>query len=443
RALILHGINVHNNSKYQPDRLPTIVEFDVGRMAHDWGFNVVRFQIFWDAVEPEPGVYDEVYLAEVAQRLEWFEAEDIYVILDMHQDVYSEYFCCDGAPTWAIRDNGEPFEQQSLWSANYAQPAVQASFDNFWLGDDGEHPDLQEHYVQMWQHVAESFAGTPNLLGYDLMNEPFPGTAWTFGDIDTATPSAEIVAWGQERLTPFYDRVVAGIREVDEDSWIFVEPRYGAAASGRPSVLQPVTDPRVEGPRLVYYPHLYPIEPEVFGTYDPNNPAITNWETERLGDQARLGGAMMLGEFGVMPLWDFGPALLEQILEMADRATTGWTYWSYDVNGRGIIDTMGAERPAAAVLTRSYARRIAGTPLEHRYDSTTHELTLRFAHRDGVTGPTEIYIPASRWYPGGWTLEIDDPEGSWSSEWDADREVLSLTTDPAQSPHEVLIRPAG
>ncbi|NVB40008.1 cellulase family glycosylhydrolase [Pseudenhygromyxa sp. WMMC2535] len=442
RALIFHGINVHNASKYQADRLPTITQDDVARMAHDWGFNVVRLLIFWDAIEPEPGIYDDAYLAAIGERMAWFADEDIAVILDMHQDVYSEAFCCDGAPTWAIFDDGEAFEQQSLWSANYLQPAVQHAFDNFWAGDGGAHPELQEHYVLAWQHVAETFAGTPNLIGYDLMNEPFPGTAWEFGDIDAAEPSAAVAAWGQDALTPFYARMTAGIREIDEDSWIFIEPRYGAAAAGRPAVLGHVEDPRAAGPRIVYFPHLYPIEAEVFGAWSASNPTLDNWESAREAEQAELGGAVMLGEFGIMPDWDFGPELLEDILTMADRATSGWTYWSYDTNGRGIIDPMGEERPAAAVLTRPYARAVAGTPLVHVYDAHTRELHLEFEHRQGVSGPTEIYIPQSRWYPEGWELVVDDPEGSWTSEWDAAREVLSLTTDPGESPHVVELRPA-
>ena len=441
RARILHGINVHNASKYQDDRLPLITEADVERMAHDWGFNVVRLLIFWDAVEPEPGSYDEAYLDAIAERVAWFEAEDIAVILDMHQDVYSEVFCCDGAPLWAVRDDGEPFEQASLWSANYLQPAVQRAFDNLWLGDAGAHADVQEHYVMAWRHVAERFAGTPNLIGYDLMNEPHPGSAWTFADLDSAEPSPELVAWGADALTPFYQRITDSIREVDGDSWIFYEPRYGAPAAGRPAVVQPLEDPRAEGPRLVYYPHLYPIEPEVFGTYAPNNPTLPNWEGERLSEQELLGGAMMLGEFGIFPDWDFGPQLLEDALAMADRVTTGWTYWSYDQNGRGITDPEGNERPAAAILTRPYARRVAGTPTTHVYDPQTRELELVFEHRAGVSGPTEIYIPASRWYADGWEVVLDDPEGSWTSEWDPEREVLELSTDPAQSPHELLLRP--
>ena len=54
RVLILHGVNVMNSSKSDPGRMPSITASDAQRMASDWGFNLVRFLIFWDAAEPEP-----------------------------------------------------------------------------------------------------------------------------------------------------------------------------------------------------------------------------------------------------------------------------------------------------------------------------------------------------------------------------------------------------
>ena len=175
RALILHGINVMSNAKRDPLRMPAIDQEDVRRMVEDWGFNHVRFLIFWDAIEPEPGQYDQAYFDRVAERLDWFAAAGIHVVLDMHQDVYAARFCCDGAPEWAIRDDGEAFELQDRWYLNYFQPAVLAAFDNFW-DEDGPHGDLQRHYKEAWAQVVKRFASHPAVIGYDLMNEPSSGS---------------------------------------------------------------------------------------------------------------------------------------------------------------------------------------------------------------------------------------------------------------------------
>ena len=94
--------------------MPSITRDEVRMLAERWGFNLVRFLVFWDAVEPVPGQYDGAYLDRVEQRLDWFHEAGILVLLDMHQDVYARRFCCDGAPEWAIRDDGLPFELQGL-----------------------------------------------------------------------------------------------------------------------------------------------------------------------------------------------------------------------------------------------------------------------------------------------------------------------------------------
>ena len=114
RALILHGANVSGSAKNHPERLPWVDEAAVRRTADDFGFNFARYLIFWDAVEPQPGVIDTAYLDAVAERLDWFHAAGIHVVIDMHQDVYSQVFCCDGAPAWAIDDDGEPFVRQAV-----------------------------------------------------------------------------------------------------------------------------------------------------------------------------------------------------------------------------------------------------------------------------------------------------------------------------------------
>ncbi len=64
----------------------------------------------------------------------------------------------------------------------------------------------------MWTHVAKRFKDTPNVIGYDLMNEPYGGTyVW---------PGFETF-----QLQPFYERVINRIRTADQDTWLFIEPQ--------------------------------------------------------------------------------------------------------------------------------------------------------------------------------------------------------------------------
>lgn len=61
RVLILRGVNVESSAKgdAQTDRhLPASPLGDQAALGK-WGWNVVRFLVFWGAIEPEPGHYDE------------------------------------------------------------------------------------------------------------------------------------------------------------------------------------------------------------------------------------------------------------------------------------------------------------------------------------------------------------------------------------------------
>ncbi len=451
RALILHGVNVTGSAKDDPLRMPWITQQDAQRVASDWGFNLVRFLIFWDAAEPSPGQYDEAYLDRVAERVQWFADAGVYVILDMHQDVYGKYdsngqpIGFDGAPPWATRSDGIPNTIEQPWSVNYIHPAVRRVFDNFW-NDPGPDADLQEHYAAMWAHIAARFKGNPMVLGYNLMNEPDAGSAIyeDFGGGLVVGTLEKSIAFETTKFRSFYARMIAAIRNVDPDGWIFYEPLASPANNGGPSHLGVLSDPRPGESHLAYFPHLYPLAPEVRGSYQPEDTQVLDdWSRERTAEIRAQHGAMFIGEFGVIADAGGDPlGYLRQIMTLADRITSGWAYWSYDRGGGfAIIGSDGSENPPLNVLVRTYPQRVAGTPEQYFYDPASQFFSLSFTDRPGVSGPTEIYVPARRFYSDGWQLHVSDADGTWSSTWDADREVLSVTTPQTGRQHYILITP--
>ncbi len=429
RVVILHGVNVSTDAKREPLRVGWTTEADVRRLAEDWGFDFARLLVFWDAIEPSPGVFDEAYLDRVAERLDWYAAAGILVLLDMHQDVYGSAFGGDGAPPWATRDDGLPFERQSPWWLNYLQPAVLRAFANFWDAD-GLHADLQEHYAEAWLRLVERFAHHPAVLGYDFMNEPFQG------------PAAG-ATFEREGLRPFYERLIARVRAADPDAWILLEPYVVRGNFAQPSLLGAVPDARAGAPRIGFAPHLY--DPLVHSgiAYAGDTSYIDAWIAARADEAASEGRPLVIGEFGVEATVAGYRAYLRDVLAAADRLMAGWAYWSYDRNAWGLTFADGSEQEKADDLVRVYPRRIAGDPVGFSYDPEARVFELRFRERPGVTGPTEIYVPAARFYPDGFALSVSDPPGSWSSSWDAAREVLSVTTDPSRDEHRIAIAPAG
>lgn len=175
RTVILNGINHVVKSPEQG----YVYEGDEELFARfrEWGINCVRYGIHWDGLEPEPGRIDENYLKELDKRVYWARRNNLMLILDMHQDLYSRKFG-NGAPLWATLDDGAEHVTGTVWSDAYLMsPAVQRSFDSFWQNrpaSDGV--GLQEHYANVWKVLARRYADSVSVVGFDVMNEPFIGS---------------------------------------------------------------------------------------------------------------------------------------------------------------------------------------------------------------------------------------------------------------------------
>lgn len=453
RVLILRGQNVIGAAKQDPERTGGVDEDEIAQLSDRFGHNVSRHLIFWDAVEPEPGVYDEAYLDRVEERLDWYAAHGIHVFLDMHQDLYSIEFGGDGAPAWAVHTDGLEFggiEEGAPWWLAAADPAVEAAYANFWDPERG-HPELQEHYRDMWVHVVERFADHPAVIGYDLMNEP----TWSLGSLNETLAFALVAKdtgdWENERLIDFTQMLIDAMRPADADGYLLVEPTsvvnadvdLGDGFTGPfPGDLAPFDDPR-EGPsRLVYAPHFYPIEVHEGLGYSPDNPYLTTWERLRSEEATRfVGGALFIGEFGAnLDEEGANERYFGDVLDMADRQMAGWAYWSWDLSWWGIRSDDGADAPHADFVVRPYPHAIAGTPEAFSYDPGSRIFRLTYATREGVRGPTEVYLATERHFPEGVEVTV-----TGDAEWnvDEDREVLLVDAAAGAGTITVCVTPKG
>lgn len=446
RVLILHGMNVMGSAKGDPERLPTELTPEYARhYAREWGFNFARYLILWDGIEPSPGEYNSDYLDKTEERLNWLWDEGVYVMLDMHQDVYSRFFCCDGAPEWAVRDDDLPFEQNPQWDLNYFAPAVMASFDNFW-NYEGEHSDLQDHYAGAWGKVVERFKDHPAVIGYDLMNEPSPGSALDAKEFSTTPPDGPAAEFDRTLFTDFYERMIDRLREIDPDGWIFYEPRYAGPANGQPSYIEKLVDPRSGDARIGYAPHLYSISMEFLRRYDVgNDDTLIDWETNRTSEALAQQAPVVLGEWGFDWSWENSPIFMDEANAMADRMMMGWAYWPGDPNGWGIWEYGDegeiVDRPAADAVTRVYPQSVAGIPRSFSYTPDTRRFELSFDPSPSATMPTEIFIPEARHFPDGWTLSGCEEAERCASTWDAERGILQIDTRGRTERVELAITP--
>jgi endoglycosylceramidase len=366
------------------------------------GLNVVRVGMIWKAVEPEPGLYDDVYLNHIAATVRTLARRGIYSLLDFHQDMYNERFQGEGAPDWAVKDDGLPALPRFGFPDNYElMPALQVAFDSFWSNVDG----LQNHYAAAWAHVAARFRGVRGVLGYELFNEPFPGTPYLTCALAGGCPAFDA------KLTAFNHLVAKAIRAVDRRTLIFYEPNilfdFGFATN-----VGPLGDPQAG---FAFHDYCFTFSPAGCATE-------TAGFQHALAHVANTREALILTEFGSTT----AGADLAGMVSRADQYMVPWVEWAYcpchDPTGSTpdpfVLDP--SKPPAGSnlgqlalrTLVEPYPQLIAGTPLSWGFDRARGAFSLRYSTaranghgRFNRGAITEIFVPR-RDYPHGYRVWV-------------------------------------
>ena len=369
----LHGVNVVNKDP-RAGYLYFLSQEDWDALARI-GVNCVRLGIFWDGLEPSPRRFASRYLDQVERQVDAFANHGIAVILDMHQDLYARRYA-DGAPDWAVLNDGMPHRAlPGMWSSAYLiSPAVQHAIDSFW--SNAMLPDgwrLQEHFQEAWRRVAARFGDHPYVVGYDLYNEPIPGSGagataarlqdavqdclsreagrpvkkaelwdlytqpshlekWlrelplkTYIDvIDTVAPYGEV--FDRTVLQPFYNRVAAAIRVEDSSTMLFFCNSYFGNL-GVPSALEALGG-RYPDPCQVYAPHGYDLVVDTdIQAYSQER---VNFIFYRHAKAARrMGVPMVVGEWGAFYGDTAARDRVRATLLTLEALEAGDMYWCY------------------------------------------------------------------------------------------------------------------
>ncbi len=411
RTVLLRGLNVSNSNKFPgpsgsfiPEWINEAVFSDIAAR----GFNSVRLVIVWEAVEPEPGVYNDSYLEHVRRIIGLASAQGLYTIVDMHQDVFSRAYGGCGAPDWTLPRWPFPYEPIEPWFLNYIRPVVLIAFDRFWKDIDG----IQSRFRECWAHIAHYLKNERGVAGYDLLNEPYPGLYLGFPCL-----------FDRDALGPFVKHLVTRIRQEDQHHLIFFEP-----SALRTNVLAPFgfpsSLPENLGEHLVFSPHFY--DPIVTLTHRWDN------DTRRLEDAAhdlvkeskRLQSALWIGEWNV---WENsvenGEAYLDAQLSVFDQWAISWAFWEYNLDWPDCPFAPGSPHAwMAEALERPYPQRAAGT-IERLFfnpEPGRFELVIKGTLRNYA--PSEIFLPR-RIYADSFRVHVSD-ELPWT--FDPQKRILSV-----------------
>lgn len=420
RAVFFHGVNaVWKLPPYYPRSTlfgwpadqSYFDERDAQFLAEN-GLNSVRLGVLWAGVEPERDRFDESYLGRIEQIVDLLAPRGVTVLLDFHQDMYNERFQGEGFPAWATHTE-VPETNCCGFPGNYFTPAVMRAFDNLWLDHDG----LWDEFRDFWVHVAGRFKGKANVVGYDLLNEPWPGTQWP-----TCANLEGCPAFDAGIMQQFYEHAIAGIRSTDPSGIIWWEPNvtndFGAANGV--GLVSRISDP---GASTGVSFHAYCLFGGLFpGVSRADDPACPRQEERTFQEQheaaARNGSGLFLTEFGASDdLVDIG-----RMAAFADRFMVSWHYWHYgswsDPTGNPAEEGMFAndlDRPGslkqakADLLIRAYPQAVAGTPMSFAFDPATKVFTLTYRSDPSITEPSVIFLPVARHYAGHYAVEVTGP----------------------------------
>ncbi len=398
-------------------RYPPLCQSDLIQMAA-LGFNSLRLPLSWSLLEPNRDNFSQVYLARIAQVVDWARALGIYVIIDMHQNAYSPYVVPgsgvnlayhSGAPAWATITDGVP-SMVLLKDQREANPAVFEAFSNFWYNRNG----IQDAYIAALGFLAKRFKDDSTVIGYSIFNEPQPG--WNL------PPGFEDLL-----LFPFYRRVIDALTGVSDGlpcpTGIFMPAFCGYADLGihdlrhlfflEPGLLRQITDfpthlglPVSSYRNLVFdihaYTHGYTIEALLNPNADPHH-ATYPWggydQTYTLGmrEAKAMDAALFVAEFGDDPKND-SLVLANELLQQ-EKHLVGFAFWTWKENGGnwGVYDPAnkgGCLRTARErLLARVYPRAAGDPALIYHYDPDTGAFLLTATGRAGDP-PTVVFIPS-------------------------------------------------
>ena len=359
RVTLLRGANVPAHS-YPAGHFN---EQDL-QALESFGFNFIRLGISWEKAEPEQGKFDMNYIRSLRDFAQKAGAHGIYVMPEVHKFGW----CQVGGdmPAWAC---GGKLNSGSNFLA------MLTTSRRFW-----KDLDAQQDLIELWLVIVKEFKGLPNLMGYNVLNEPIDDGMLVPGVFD-------------KELFRFYGNWIKAVRQVDPLRPAVLEP-------STINLFIPLKPPPFPFDNLVYAPHPY-----FAHTYNAKGLVIIEHEDKKglekkyarnAREAKMLNAPLVIGEYGGDPDRGFTREWLAQSLMLQDRYFAGAAIWAYGRSDTGwsILDGKGEPKPFHwEQLRRPYPRHTAGKPLTLHYSPAEKIFSYSYAPDQAISAATEIFLP--------------------------------------------------
>lgn len=399
------------------------------------GVNIVRLGVNWSYIEPRDNELNEAVIDGIRNWVEQLGKEGIYVVLDMHQDLF---FCNggvgDGAPKWVLDSSIKEKKPMFIWAEGYFyMRGVQQAFNDFWQNKNG----VQDKFIRMWRRVAEAVEEYDNVIAYDYLNEPqvvdnanrlfclmmnnicrnalgfelnadecykngrerlgFLKMSWRiaknvkttarlkylFEYMDNYEHMGEAVSgfgditkdFDSEYYQPFFDRMDS---EINKGNMLSLFEHNYYANLGVPFGIK-------ANERSVYSPHAYDffIDSQLYNNYSSNERIRYIIDGIR-ANQERMNVPVIMGEFGGGA--NNGSKWIEHIdyvFTQIEKHHWSNIYWAYRFKNKDFME----------MANRPYPVAVCGDIIEYRVDSSTRSFYLKYNCDREYPVDTEIYIP--------------------------------------------------
>lgn len=438
RVRIFHGVNavaktfpfLPNTQSFDPQM--SLCPQDMADLQ-EWGFNFIRLGTMWPGYEIAQGQYNLTYLKAVETLVNQLGSYGIYSLLDLHQDLLSPKFCGEGVPDYAVvTDSINPFPLPAVthtlpvgpngypdlsaclkyeFGIFYFAEAVGSAFQSFY-----ENATIQQYMGDFWSAIATRFQNNLNVIGYELLNEPWAG------DVYKEPRQLEPGYTDLHFLQPLYDYLNARIRANDQNHLIFYDPATVDTVFPYRTGFTHVPGGPAFDNRSVFSYHVYCLNADRRG--QPANwplcKAFMDMDFTGFIEAFRsIGGGGMMTEWGAMDNSTIDLEVIDWLTGQADNYFQSWSWWQFksynDITTQSIgdaesfYDSKGKlQTEKVLALSRTYAYAIAGVPLQMKFNPQSNHFLLQYILNGAGFGgkPTEIYLNEKWRYPNGYSVTI-------------------------------------
>lgn len=406
QLVILRGVNYNVLGDYwqgNPD-LPATKSYDKEdfKQMASYGMNCVRLLFNWSELEPNKGVINQAYIQEIEQAVKDAAEFGIYILLDMHQDAWGKDIVSsvdencdllnngwDGAPKWATFTDGASTCRET---GRESAPAVIHAFQNFWDNTD----NIQDEAIKSWVALVEATARYPNVVGYDLLNEPGLGY--------------KPITQELEKVAKYYRKLITAIRNAESTSRglehiIFFETTITWNGQPLPGIVK--TD-FTDEPNILFAPHNYFESISYELTVEQGYKLLEN-----LASLYKM--SLFIGEWGFFGDTALDKQKLIRFAKLEDQALASSTWWqwaqapgdphaiswdgtTFDPFSLHLVELDITAKPTGKInktylhiLARSRPLAIHGTRISFTSDSETGSFMLSASAKE--SGTTQIWIP--------------------------------------------------